>query len=244
VAHIGTTNWSLVLVAGGVDSGAAREALAGLCEAYWYPVYAMVRRYGHGPSDAEDLTQAYFTRFLEKGWVKDVKPEHGRFRAFLLVSVRHFLHNERARERALKRGGGKRLVELDGLEADTRYRLEPVEASTPETLFERAWAERVLARALDRVWKEMAEKEGTERFEQLKSHLLGDESATPYRDLAGQWGVKDSAVRVAVHRLKERFGKRFEKRFGEVLRSEVAETLADPADVSEELRHLLSALDR
>jgi len=237
---MGTTNWSLVHLAGGADSGPAREALGELCEAYWYPVYAMVRRYGHGPTDAEDLTQAYFTRFLEKGWVRDVKPEHGRFRAFLLVSVRNFLNNESDRKRALKRGGGKRPVELDGLEADARYRLEPVESSTPETLFERAWAERVMARALDQVWAEMAEKEGTERFEQLKPHLSGDDSATPYRDLAERWGVSEGAVRVAVHRLR----KDFARRYGEVLRSEVAETLTDPADVSEELRHLLSALDR
>ena len=116
----------------------------------------MVRRYGHGPTDAEDLTQAYFTRFLEKGWIKEVSPEQGRFRSFLLVSVRHFLHNERDRERAHKRGGGRRLVELDGVSAERRYALEPVESSTPETLFERAWAERVLARALERLTVEVA----------------------------------------------------------------------------------------
>ena len=127
-------------------SSIARAALGGLCEAYWYPVYAMVRRYGHDPTNAEDLTQAYFTRFLEKSWVKEVSPEHGRFRSFLLVSVRNFLNNETARRRAIKRGGGQRIVELDGVTAERRYALEPVESSTPETLFERSWAEHVLAR--------------------------------------------------------------------------------------------------
>ena len=236
MGRIGTTNWSLVLRAGADDSATAREALSGLCEAYWYPVYAMVRRYGHGPTDAEDLTQAYFARFLEKGWAREVSPEQGRFRSFLLVSVRHFLHNERDRERARKRGGGQRLVELDGVSAERRYGLEPVESSTPETLFERAWAERVLARALERLTAEVAETEGAERFEQLKGHLTGDESAGAYRELAEAWGVSESAVRVAVHRLR--------KRFGRLLRDEIAATVADPAEVGEELRHLLTAVGR
>lgn len=236
MAPIGTTNWSLVLRAGADDSATAREALAGLCEAYWYPVYAMVRRYGHAPADAEDMTQAYFTRFLEKDWVRDVSPDQGRFRSFLCVSVRHFLHNERDRERAHKRGGGRAVVELDGVSAERRYSLEPVESSTPETLFERAWAERVLDRALERLEVEVAETEGAARFGQLKAHLVGDEPAEAYRDLAQAWGVGESAVRVAVHRLR--------KRFGGLLRDEIAATVADPADVGDELRHLLSASGR
>jgi RNA polymerase sigma-70 factor (ECF subfamily) len=231
-----TTNWSLVLRAGADDSATAREAVAGLCEAYWYPVYAMVRRYGHGATDAEDLTQAYFTRFLEKGWVKDVRPEHGRFRAFLLVSVRNFLHNERDRERALKRGGGQRCLELDGVSAERRYALEPTDRSTPETLFERAWAESVLERALQRLRAEMSEGDEVEKFDQLKGHLTGDEPAAAYRDLAEEWGVGEPAVRVRVHRLRRRFGR--------VLRDEIAATVADPAEVGEELRHLLSAVGR
>jgi RNA polymerase sigma-70 factor (ECF subfamily) len=237
VARIGTTNWSLVLRAGADDSATAGEALAQLCEAYWYPVYAMVRRYGHGPTNAEDLTQAYFARFLEKGWVREVNPEHGRFRSFLLVSVRNFLHNERDRERALKRGGGLNPVELDGVAAERRYALEPVETSTPETLFERAWAERVLARALERLEEEeTARGEGAGRFAQLKPHLTGDEPAAAYGELAEAWGVGEPAVRVALHRLR--------KRFGILLRSEIAATVADPAEVGEELRHLLTTVGR
>ncbi len=234
MGRMGTTNWSLVLRAGADDSSVARAALGGLCEAYWYPVYAMVRRYGHDPTNAEDLTQAYFTRFLEKSWVKEVSPEHGRFRSFLLVSVRNFLNNETDREHALKRGGGQRTVELDGVTAEKRYALEPVESSTPETLFERAWAEHVLARVLERLQAEEAEAGRADRFDQLRGHLTGDESAAAYRDLAEGWGLGDTAVRVAVHRLR--------KRLGRLLREEIAATVADPADVGEELRHLLTVL--
>jgi RNA polymerase sigma-70 factor (ECF subfamily) len=233
---IGTTNWSLVLRAGAEDSSIAREALGRLCDAYWYPVYAMVRRYGHDPTNAEDLTQAYFTRFLEKGWVKELRPEHGRFRSFLLVSVRNFLNNQTDRERALKRGGGQRLVELDGVVAEKRYALEPVEATTPETLFERAWAEEVLARVRERLQDgEVAAGRGG-RFEQLEGHLTGDGPAPAYRDLAREWGVGDEAVRVAVHRLRERYGR--------LLREEIADTVADPTEVGEELRHLLTVIGR
>jgi RNA polymerase sigma-70 factor (ECF subfamily) len=237
MARLGTTNWSMVLRAGAEDSVVAREALAALCEAYWYPVYAMARRWGHGAGDAEDMTQAYFARFLEKGWVRELSPEHGRFRSFLLVSVRNFLLNERDRERAQRRGGGRRPVELDGLDAEHRYSLEPVESSTPETLFERAWAESVLARALERLEAEVAETDGQARLEPLKAHLTGDGAATPYGDLARAWGVGEPAVRAAVHRLR--------KRFGRILRDEVAATvLDDPAEVGEELRHLLTVVGR
>ena len=231
-----TTNWSVVLKAGGDHSSAAREALGTLCSAYWYPVYAMLRRYGYDAADAEDQTQAYFTRFLEKRWAKEVRPEHGRFRSFLLVSVRNFLHNERDRERAVKRGGGKRPISLDGAAAEQKYALEPVESATPETLFERAWAEEVLSRALERLQSEMAETGDADRFEQLKGHLPGGEHAEPNSELAEAWGVGESAVRVALHRLR--------RRVGSLLREEIAATVADPADVGEELRHLLTTLGK
>lgn len=236
MAHFDTTNWSVVLKAGSERSSAAREALGILCTSYWYPVYAMVRRYGYDATTAEDMTQAYFTRFLEKDWVKEVRPEHGRFRSFLLVSVRNFLHNERDRERAAKRGGGAIPVSLDGAAAEERYSLEPVESETPETVFERAWAEEVLARALERLKDEAAETEGTERFNQLKGHLTGDEATGSYGELAAAWGVGESAVRVALHRMR--------KRLGRILREEIAATVADPADVGEELRHLLSTVGK
>jgi len=234
LARFDTTRWSVIHAAGSSDPEKAREALSYLFQSYWYPVYAMVRRYGHDAADAEDLTQEYFTRALEKGFFRELRPEHGRFRSFLLVSVRNFLHNERDRERAAKRGGGKPKISLDGAAAEQRYSLEPVESETPETLFERAWASEVLARALARLEEESQEGEEGSRFAQLRPHLTGDEDAVGYRELATSWGVGESAVRVAVHRLR--------KRFGAVLRDEIAGTVADPADVGEELRHLLAAV--
>jgi RNA polymerase sigma factor (sigma-70 family) len=229
-----TTNWTLVVQAAGGDSTGARDALATLCGAYWYPVYAFIRRQGYPAADAEDLTQGYFTRFIEKEYVKDLKPEAGRFRAFVLASVRHFLSNERDRERADKRGGGRSSVALDGVNAEERYALEPVDPATPESLFERAWATSVLDRALERLANEAAQGDGSERFDQLKAHLTGGDDPSTYRDLATAWGVGESAVRVSVHRLR--------KRFGRLLREEVAATVSDPADVDGELRHLLAIL--
>ena len=236
MARIGTTNWSMVFRAGADDSSIARAALGALCDAYWYPVYAMVRRYGHGPTDAEDLTQAYFTRFLEKGWVKELRPEHGRFRSFLLVSVRNFLNNEKDRERAVKRGGGKHFVELDGVVAEKRYALEPVDSATPETLFERTWAEELLARVLERLREDEVAAGRGDRFEQLKGHLTGDVPTRAYGDLAAEWGVSAGAVRVAAHRLREAYGR--------LVREEIAATVADPTEVGEELRHLLTVVGR
>lgn len=230
-----TTNWSVVRGAAGEDSAVARDALAALCEAYWYPVYAYVRRRGHSPADAEDLTQAYFTRFLEREWVRDVRADRGRFRTFLLVSVRNFLSNERERQRATKRGGRETILSLDHATSEGRYLLEPADPVTPETLFERAWASETVARALKRLQEEMSvAADGRERFDQLKAHITGDESSPAYRELAAAWKVSESTVRAAVHRLR--------KRFGRALRDEITATVADPADVDKELRHLLTVV--
>ena len=151
MSRFATTNWSLILRAAGGDDAEAELAMALLCEAYWYPVYAFVRRQGHSAADAEDLTQGYFARFLEKGFIREVRPEHGRFRAFLLVSVRNFLHNERDRVRALKRGGGRRLVSLDAVTAERTYEPRMADRTTPEDLFERSWAQTVFDRVLDQL---------------------------------------------------------------------------------------------
>jgi RNA polymerase sigma-70 factor (ECF subfamily) len=229
-----TTNWTLVVQAAGGDSTAAREALAALCGTYWYPVYAFIRRQGYAAADAEDLTQGYFTRFIEKQYLRDLKPEAGQFRAFVLASVRHFLSNERDHDRAQKRGGGRPSLALDAVSAEERYGLEPVDPMTPEKLFERAWAGSLLDRALDRLANEVARAEGIERFDKLKAHLTGVDEPSTYRELAASWGVSESAVRVSVHRLR--------KRFGRLLREEVGATVADPADIDGELRHLLGIL--
>jgi RNA polymerase sigma factor (sigma-70 family) len=227
-----TTNWSVVLKAGSGDTTGCREALATLCETYWYPVYAFIRRSGASAEDAEDLTQAYFARFLEKRFLDDVRPERGRFRSFLLVSVRNFVHNERDRERALKRGGGTRPLPLHCAEGEVRYEREPVDAVTPEVLFERAWVRAVLDRALARLEAEAERELRGERFAQLRSFLVGDGPEATYAELAHEWRVGESAVRVAVHRLR--------RRFGAVLREEVGQTLQEPGDVEEEIRYLLT----
>src|SRR5262249_23253511 len=143
-----TTDWAVVFEASSKGAPGARVALASLCEAYWYPIYAFIRSQGNPAADAEDLTQAYFVRFLEKDYLKGLRPEAGRFRSFIVASVKHFLANERDRTRALKRGGGQRLISLDSQEADERYRHEPADVETPETVFERSWSETVLASAL------------------------------------------------------------------------------------------------
>ena len=236
MAQFDTTNWSVVLKAGSGDTTGCREALSALCETYWYPVYAFVRRSGASAEDAEDLTQAYFARFLEKRFLDDVRPERGRFRSFLLVSVRNFLHNERDRERAQKRGGGQRPLPLHGEEGEVRYEREPVDAVTPEVLFERAWVRAVLDRALARLEAESERELRGERFARLRSFLTGDGPEATYAEIAREWGVGESAVRVAVHRLR--------RRFGAVLRDEVGRTVEDPAEVEEEIRHLLAVAGR
>jgi RNA polymerase sigma-70 factor (ECF subfamily) len=231
-----TTNWRLVLQARVDDAPDAGEALALLCQSYWYPIYGFIRRRGYSVADAEDLTQAYFARFLEKDYLQGVSPEAGRFRSFLLASVRHFLSNERDRSRALKRGGGHKPIALDGGVAEERYRSEPADAETPETIFERNWATAVLERVLALLESEMANTEGAERFRRLRPWLTGDEPDAGYSELAGSLGVTESAVRVAVHRLR--------KRFGALLREEIGRTVGGPDEVEQEIRHLLAAVAR
>ncbi len=184
MARFDTTNWSVVLKAASGDTTGCQAAMATLCETYWYPVYAFIRRSGAGADDAEDLTQAYFARFLEKRYLDDVRPERGRFRSFLLVSVRNFLHNERDRERALKRGGGARPLPLHGDEGEVRYEREPVDAVTPEILFERAWVRAVLDRALARLEAESDRELRGERFARLRSFLTGDGPEATYAQIA------------------------------------------------------------
>jgi RNA polymerase sigma-70 factor (ECF subfamily) len=235
MARIETTRWSLILRAAGDEPEKASLALALLCEAYWYPVYAFVRRQGYSPADAEDLTQGYFARFLEKGVVKEVRPEYGRFRSFLFASVRHFLSNERDRERAQKRGGGRRLVSLDADEAERAYERTPVDATTPETVFERSWARAVFDRVLERLVHEAAPGDARERVLRLRPFLTGAEPSSSFADIAREWGVGESAVRVALHRLR--------RRFAGLLREEVEGTVADERDVDDEVRHVLSLLE-
>jgi RNA polymerase sigma-70 factor (ECF subfamily) len=229
-----TTNWSLIVRAKGGSTTEAQAALAGLCETYWPPVYAFIRRRGLSPADAEDLTQSYFARFFEKDYLSDFRPEAGRFRTFLRASISHFLANEWDRERALKRGGGQVRVSLDAATAEERLRLEPVDRLTPEAIFERTWAAALLARCLERLREEQAAGGSEPRFLRLKPFLTSDGTSTDYAAVADELGVAASTLRVAVHRLR--------RRFAAVLREEVAHTVADPADVDGEIRFMLDAL--
>jgi RNA polymerase sigma factor (sigma-70 family) len=230
-----TTRWSLVLAARTGRSEEGRKALAWLCEAYWYPIYAFIRRQGHDPEGARDLAQGYFARLLERGDLQDVDPALGRFRSFLLASVRHFLSNERDRERARKRAPEKPLLSLYADMAEDRYRIEPVDALTPEMLFERKWAATVLERSLTRLREEWRGGERQNRFERLGAYLTGDEPAASYADAGRSLGMTEESVRVTVHRLR--------RRLGELLRQEVLQTVRASGDLDAEVRYVLTVLD-
>jgi RNA polymerase sigma factor (sigma-70 family) len=227
-----TTSWSLVFAAGhtGPQSDAA---LASLCETYWHPVYAYLRRAGHNMADAQDLTQAFFARLLEKHWLEAATPDRGRFRSFLLASLKHFVANERDRGQALKRGGGlSPPVPLESLEE--RYRLEPRDDSTPETIYDRQWALTVFDRAAGRLHHELAKAGKSSLFEVLKSYVTDDDETERYRETAARLGMSEGAVKVTVHRLR--------RRFRDLVREEVAGSVRTPDEIDDEVRHLKTAL--
>jgi RNA polymerase sigma-70 factor (ECF subfamily) len=222
-----------VLRARGGGSTSARAALATLCQTYWYPLYAFVRRQGHPPHDAQDLTQEFFARLLARNYLADVAREKGRFRSFLLVALKHFLANEGDRARAAKRGGGQSVISLDDVGAEGRYQLEPVDRLSADRIFDRRWALTLLERVLERLRAEYGALEKTGEFEAMQDCLTG-KSDQSYAVIARKLGTSEGAVKVAVHRLR--------KRYRELLRAEVAETVDGPAEVEEELRELLRAL--
>jgi RNA polymerase sigma factor (sigma-70 family) len=230
-----TTRWSLVVAAGGDNSSAARDALAALCEAYWYPLYAYVRRRGVDVDDARDLTQGFLTSLLERRDFEALRPDRGRFRAFLLASLKHFLANDAARRSTLKRGGGTVLVPLAFDDAEARYRVEPVEPATPETLYERRWALTIIDRVLAQLRREWEADGRAAEFDELKASLLQSAPAGGYAAVAERLGTTEGAVKVAVHRLRRKFQRR--------LREHIAETVSDPADIDGEIRYLVRALD-
>jgi len=218
-----------------VTSEESRAALSELCEIYWYPLYAFVRREGHQPDDAMDLTQGYFATLLEKDYLQDVQQEAGRFRSFLITSLKHFLYNDWDRRKALKRGGHLDQISLDASEAERRYALEPASSETPEVLYERRWATTVLDRTMETLEAECMESDMADRFNRLRGYLIGDSGGAPYSEVAEKLGMSISAVKVAVHRLR--------KRFGQALRAEIAELVEDPKDVDDEIRYLLSVVE-
>lgn len=229
-----TTAWTVVSRARKGGDSEAREALAFLCAAYWLPLYSFARRLGHASEDALDLTQGYFALLIEKDYLADVRLREGRFRAFLLTSFRHFLSKERDRARALKRGGGRVLLSIDAQEAEGRHADEPLNTLDPEALFERRWAFTVLERAMTRLRHEFAATGRTVELEQLEAYLTGSEPKVPYQNVAARLGTTEGAIKKMVHRLR--------RRYGLLLREEIAATVADPEEVDAELRHLLATV--
>jgi RNA polymerase sigma factor (sigma-70 family) len=229
-----TTHWSVVLHAGDASSARRSEALEQLCRAYWRPLYAFVRRRGHDEHTAKDLTQAFFARLLEKNDVADADAGRGRFRTFLLAALNHFLANEWDKARRLKRGGGMTLLSLDDADAESRFQLECSPAGSAEKAFDRRWAEAVLEAVFRRFDLEVRESGDAARYDVLKPYLLGGSGETSCADAAKRLGISETGVRSAVHR--------FRKRFRELVRAEVANTVGSPGEIDAEIRYLFEAL--
>jgi DNA-directed RNA polymerase specialized sigma24 family protein len=232
-----TTRWGRVVTAGGDPAGAG-EALSELCRAYWYPLYAFIRRRGSGPHEAADLTQAYFAGLLERGALARADPLKGRFRSFLRADCAFFLADQADRARALKRGGGVAPLSIDARDAEGRYRVEPADEATPERSFDRDWAHALLARALEAVADEHRDPPRAALFEALKVVLTDGPRAAPHARIASELGLSVAAVESAARRLR--------RQFAQAVRSEIASTLDDPSptDVEDEIRALFDALGR
>ena len=229
-----STAWTAVSRARSGAEPGAREALAFLCAAYWRPLYSFARRLGHTTEDANDLTQGYFALLIEKDYLGDVRLREGRFRAFLLTSFKHFLSKQRDRARAVKRGGGRVPVSIDAGEAEAKHGEGAIDILDPEALFERRWAVTILERAMDRMRHELEQAGRGAEFEQLEGYLTGSEPQLRYQDVAERLETTEGAVKKMVHRLR--------RRYGHLLREEIGATVAEPADIDSELRHLLSAI--
>jgi RNA polymerase sigma-70 factor (ECF subfamily) len=233
-ATFATTHWSVVLSAGQQESPEAEQALETLCRTYWYPLYAYVRRQGHSPEDAQDLTQDFFAHLLAKNFPRGAAPERGRFRSFLLASLRHFLVDQHRHADAAKRGGGQRMFSLDESRGEDRFRLEPQHELTPEKLYEREWAMTLLDLARSRLREEYAAADKARLYDRLKDFPLAEKSAVSFRQAATEMGMTESALKSAVHRLRARYR--------QLVREQVAHTVADPAEVNEEARHLIAVI--
>jgi RNA polymerase sigma-70 factor (ECF subfamily) len=229
-----TTHWSVVLSARQKDSPETAAALETLCRTYWYPLYAYVRRQGHSPHDAQDLTQEFFARLLQKDYLKAAAREKGRFRTFLIVALKRFLANEWDRVRAQKRGGGQPLLSLDAEVAEERYRIEPVEGATADKVYERRWALTLLDRTMTRLREEFTGGGKAAEFERLKACLTAERGEISYAEIAAALGQSEGTVRVAVHRLR--------KRFRAIFREEIAQTVSTPGEIEEEVRYLMGVL--
>ena len=229
-----TTLWTVVVQAGHSHSTQSRPALERLCQTYWYPIYAHVRRRGFSPHDAQDLTQGFFARLLAQSPFQGLSPEKGRFRSFLLASLGNYLADERDRQDAAKRGGGQAVLSLDETVAEGRYSLEPATSTTPEKDFDRRWAAAVLDRALEVLAQEQAVAGKQPLFEHLRTFLTDATDRCDYSVAAAGLNIPANTVAVTVRRLRQRYR--------ELVRGEIAETLVHPADVDIEMNHLLAAM--
>lgn len=229
-----TTKWSMVLAAQDSRDQSSRKALGSLCEVYWFPLYVFVRRQGHGHDDALDLTQSYFVTLMEKDFLGDVRREAGKFRSFLLASMKHFLSHEREKAQALKRGGGVALISLDATVVERRLALEPIQEQTPEKAYEKHWALTVLERIQCRLREEFEREGKVDEFKELSPFLSGDGGGKPYREVAATLDTTEAAVKMGVLRLRRRFGK--------LLREEIAQTVQEEGEIEGEIRFLLSVV--
>jgi len=233
-AQFRTTHWSVVLAATREPSQETADALAELCRTYWYPLYAYVRRKGYDVADAQDLTQGFFARVVEKNYMGAVDRRKGKFRSFLLASLEHFLAKEWTRAHRLKRGGGQTVMALDSSDTEQRYRLEPVDDWTAERLYERRWALTVLEQAMATLDREYCAAGKQRLFEELRPFISGDDEDLCYAELSARLQMNEGAVRTAVYRLRQRYG--------EAVRAEIARLVQHPEQIEEELRHLFAAL--
>ena len=229
-----TTHWSVVLRAGESDSGIAHAALEELCSGYWYPIYSFLRRRGSSPEDAQDQTQEFFSRLLANCGLSTVDPAKGRFRSFLLASLKNLLANDWNRARTQKRGGGATLFSLDEKTAEDRYRLEPPDNATPETIFEKRWAETLLERVLQRVRVEWNQRDKQQRFDELKTFLTDRRGEVSFAEAAAKLGTTVPALRSVVHKLREIYRRTFLE--------EIAQTVDGPGAVEDEVRYLFATL--
>ncbi len=223
-----------MLRAGRTDSASAAQALDQLCRTYWYPLYAFVRRKGHSPHDAQDLTQAFFARLLEKNYVAQADRERGRFRTYLLAALTHFLADEWDKARRLKRGGGREIISFDAASAEERYRLEPIDELDAAKLYERRWVTTLFEQVLARLEQEFGDSGKTELFASLKGALLSEPNGLTYAELGTRLGLKEDAIKQCVHRMR--------RRYRELFREEIAQTVAGPGEVEDELKHIFAVL--
>ena len=231
-----TTHWSVVLRARDKDSPDSEAARERLCRTYWPPLYHYLRREGHSPQDAQDLTQEFLSRFLHRDGLDHLKDQRGKFRSFLLTFLKHFLSDERDRANALKRGGGQQLISLDACEAEERDALGPVDGLSADQIYDRRWARAVMDEAARRLREEYTARGKTELFEQLKDVQPGEHGAQSYAEIGAALGLTEQAMKNAVHG--------FRRRYGELLRDEIAQTVDDPGEVEAEVQHLMQVFAR